>query len=369
MQRLEKSNVNLKSGLRFAKKVITNHKKAFISSICVVATIATCAATFVKPKYYFESETARYLEAPVVVGAESASRSSSLVMGFGVYIDDTLVGVTEDSSRLDGAFEDVLISVSSQYANAVSKFTSTPKIVKGYFDGSLVCDEKSIKEKIISDFAEYIETKISVTKEETVEYTIKTKYDSTKESDYSVVKHEGKNGKKAVTTEITYVNGKKIGEEVVNSEVTKEPVDKLIITGKAFENGCATGSFMWPCPYTTTVFSGYGYREDGAHWGIDINDNGIYGTDIIASDGGVVVTASYDNYGYGHHVEIDHGNGYITRYAHCSDLYVSVGDKVSKGSVIASVGSTGDSEAPHLHFEVIENGNRVDPQSFRYSYK
>jgi murein DD-endopeptidase MepM/ murein hydrolase activator NlpD len=77
-----------------------------------------------------------------------------------------------------------------------------------------------------------------------------------------------------------------------------------------------------------------------------------------------VVTWAGDRSGYGQLVEINHGNGYITRYAHNSSVLVRVGDKVGKGQAISRVGSTGRSTGPHLHFEVLKNGRAIDPQKF-----
>ena len=88
-----------------------------------------------------------------------------------------------------------------------------------------------------------------------------------------------------------------------------------------------------------------------------------WGTPIRASDGGTVVTAGW-YYGYGLTVIIDHGGGVSTLYGHCSKLYVSVGDKVFQGQNIAAVGNTGNSTGPHCHFEIIINGNHVDPSLY-----
>jgi len=77
-----------------------------------------------------------------------------------------------------------------------------------------------------------------------------------------------------------------------------------------------------------------------------------------------VVTWAGERSGYGKLVEINHGNGYITRYAHNSSVMVKVGDKVGKGQAISRVGSTGRSTGPHLHFEVLKNGRAIDPQKF-----
>ncbi|MCW8955293.1 MAG: M23 family metallopeptidase [Gammaproteobacteria bacterium] len=95
------------------------------------------------------------------------------------------------------------------------------------------------------------------------------------------------------------------------------------------------------------------------------------GMDFAAKDGsniltvaGGVVTWSSKRYGYGNLVEINHGNGYVTRYGHNKENLVSVGDTVKKGQVISLMGSTGRSTGPHVHFEVLKNGRQIDPQRF-----
>ncbi|VAW58116.1 Peptidase, M23/M37 family [hydrothermal vent metagenome] len=87
------------------------------------------------------------------------------------------------------------------------------------------------------------------------------------------------------------------------------------------------------------------------------------GSDVLAVAGGVV-TWSGDRYGYGNLVEVNHGNGYVTRYGHNSENLVEVGETVKKGEVISLMGSTGRSTGPHVHFEVIKNGRQINPQKF-----
>ena len=88
----------------------------------------------------------------------------------------------------------------------------------------------------------------------------------------------------------------------------------------------------------------------------------------MAADGGRVVAVNNDakNYGggYGMYVLIDHGNGYSTMYAHCSEVLVSVGDVITKGQLIARVGNTGNSYGAHLHFEVRYNGVAQNPRQY-----
>lgn len=110
--------------------------------------------------------------------------------------------------------------------------------------------------------------------------------------------------------------------------------------------------------------SRYGQRTDpftgrlAWHGGVDFA--GKQGTEIKAVASGIVTWAD-DRYGYGRMVEINHGNGYKTRYAHAQELKVNVGDVVRKGDVVALMGSTGRSTGPHVHFEVYKNGRSVDP--------
>lgn len=107
----------------------------------------------------------------------------------------------------------------------------------------------------------------------------------------------------------------------------------------------------------TSPFSG----KSEMHRGIDFA--GKPGSDVLAVAGGVVAKAS-KNGGYGYLVEIDHGNGYSTRYGHNQMILVQAGEVIKRGQVIAKLGSTGRSTGPHVHFEVIQDGARIDPMKF-----
>lgn len=110
--------------------------------------------------------------------------------------------------------------------------------------------------------------------------------------------------------------------------------------------------------------SRFGRRTDpftgkpALHRGVDFA--GRPGTEVMSAGDGVVIFAG-SRYGYGRMVEINHGNGYVTRYAHNNDNLVQVGDTVRKGQTIATMGATGRATAPHLHFEVLRDGRQVDP--------
>lgn len=113
--------------------------------------------------------------------------------------------------------------------------------------------------------------------------------------------------------------------------------------------------------------SPFGYRIDPftkkvrMHWGVDIG--GPTGTPIHATGDGMVVFAGW-NQGFGLSVEIDHGYGYVTRYAHCATILVKPGDIIKRDQIIATVGSTGRATCSHLHYEVHVSGIRVNPSNY-----
>ncbi len=127
-------------------------------------------------------------------------------------------------------------------------------------------------------------------------------------------------------------------------------------------------NFCWPVADYYGITSPFGYRTHpingkwSLHTGVDLGSQG--GTKIFAAQSGVVVESTTNGGGYGYYIKIDHGNGVETLYAHCSALYVKVGQTVQRGQVIAAVGRTGAATGNHLHFEVILNGTHVQPLDY-----
>lgn len=117
-----------------------------------------------------------------------------------------------------------------------------------------------------------------------------------------------------------------------------------------------TGQFMMP---TTGFISQYYHAW---HKAIDVASRAL--PPIVASDAGRVVYSGWDSTGYGLTVLLDHGNGFLTRYAHGSALYVKTGEYVNRGQTIMQMGSTGRSTGPHLHFEIIRNGVKQNPMAY-----
>lgn len=205
---------------------------------------------------------------------------------------------------------------------------------------------------------------------EKINYTTEKEYDNTKLVTYERVKVKGVEGSQDVTAEITYVDGVEQSKTILSIEVTKQPVTKVVVVGTkkvvnssggsiTMGDGVTTGSMMWPVPICRNMSRGWGY----GHYALDICNGPVTVNrkPFIAADGGTVVFAGWNAGGYGYMVKIQHANGLQTLYAHCHTLYVVTGQKVTRGQTLGLIGSTGRSSGPHLHFEVIKNGSRVNP--------
>jgi len=138
---------------------------------------------------------------------------------------------------------------------------------------------------------------------------------------------------------------------------TTQAYDGSVAPGGVSETGT---KLQWPSAvYTITQYYHMG------HLGLDISGGNALGTPLYAAEDGVVTVAQGGwNGGYGVYVKIDHGNGMVTLYGHCSKLYVQAGETVTRGQTIALMGSTGRSTGPHIHFEVIVNGAKANPLNY-----
>lgn len=137
---------------------------------------------------------------------------------------------------------------------------------------------------------------------------------------------------------------------------------KIVTTKKVDYTNTTIGIALME-PISGTITSRFGSRSRGIHTGLDIATS--TGTPIKAAASGVVTYSGYKG-SYGYMVVIAHANSVQTYYAHCSRLYVSAGDEVNQGDVIAAVGNTGNSTGPHLHLEVRVNGVAKNPQNYVY---
>lgn len=163
-------------------------------------------------------------------------------------------------------------------------------------------------------------------------------------------------------------------QEVEDEEerIQKEIVKKTEELAAQMNWTTSVGGYIWPCTNSRRITSPMGSRYTGIpgastnHKGVDIGGVG-YSSKVLATKAGVVITSKYSS-SYGNYVVISHGRGNTTLYAHMSSRSVSEGQSVSQGQVIGITGSTGISNGPHIHYEITENGQRVNPLNYLPGY-
>jgi len=176
-----------------------------------------------------------------------------------------------------------------------------------------------------------------------------------------IVKY-GKPGKKEITYRIKVENGVEVSRTVIRTTELVAPVKQIELRGSRYllaSRGDGRASLGWPL--SGPILSGFGMRWGRIHTGLDIGSG--YGTPVGAASSGTVIRAGWYG-GYGRTVDIDHGNGVVTRYAHLASISVGIGEVVGRGEVVGTVGSSGHAYGPHLHFEVIVNGEPRNPLNY-----
>ena len=181
----------------------------------------------------------------------------------------------------------------------------------------------------------------------------------------TIVTKKGVKGSAQVTYKVSTYNGKVTKKTKIASKVIAKPsVQKVIVGTKrviaADKNGNAP--MLWPVKRVERSYVSSYIGDGRGHKGMDIV--APKGTPIYAAEAGVVTAAGWSSSGYGYRIIIQHKNGLETLYAHCSALYVKVGDGVAAGETIAAVGTTGRSTGNHLHFEVYKNGVFQNPANY-----
>ncbi len=209
---------------------------------------------------------------------------------------------------------------------------------------------------------------VEVTRE--IEYTEETSFkiqqvqDKDKPQGYVMTTQQGEKGEVLYVASVTYVDGVETDRDIISETVTKDPVDEIVVVGGQMpaqyaSGGAVSTSFRWPVDGGRVSAGLYGYP---GHTGMDIA--APTGTAVRAAAAGVVSMVKYSYTGYGFHLMIDHGGGMQTLYGHNSKIHVVTGQWVEQGELIASIGSTGRSTGPHVHFEVRQNGRYMDPAKY-----
>lgn len=201
---------------------------------------------------------------------------------------------------------------------------------------------------------------------EDIPFEVRYVNDNSIDTGATKIKQDGIKGKQEVTYSTKLLNGLIVEQNVITKKVLEEPVTKIILRGtRRVSRDRVKGQYPWPVQGKITSLFGnrkspFSNKQD-FHRGIDIA--APTGTSIKAIAAGTVTYAGWRG-NYGNHVEIDHGQGFVTRYSHASKVNVKVGQKVSQEQVIALVGSTGRSTGPHVDLETIVNGQPRNPLEY-----
>lgn len=304
----------------------------------------------------------------------------NLTNACGVYIDDKFICAVKNEADAKTVFYDILepYETDAEINGYAIGFAENINYVQGLYrddkdvmwEASQLAEVLEGEEKLIS-----IRKIVTTTTVQDIKFDTVKKRDATKYSGYRQVLQKGINGSERVTKTQIYIDGV-LQDTEYSYETITEPVDEIVTVGTRTSYGgiyigeASDSGFLWPAPSCHRVSSPYGWRSSGWHNGIDLvkAGGGASGTPVIASKSGRVEVVQRSSSGYGNMVLINHGDGYKTRYAHMikGSITVSVGDYVEAGRTIGKVGSTGNSTGPHLHFEVIRNGETQNPKNYIY---
>lgn len=374
------------------------------------------------PKFSIKiiSEDDSFMNTQQLANKMLSESNKELADAYGIYVDGQFIGAVRDKNKVadtmtknllnykvDGEIRDMCYSKSIDYVEgiyltesviseneAIKKLTaknySTESYVVQKSDSIVsVCQKYNMTEEKFKELNPSLDEEKSlvpgtVIKVLEAESFIPIQYirelETTSFIDYETIEVEtseinlgrsellvkGSRGEKQNKIEVTYIDGVERSRKTLSSVITKEPTVEQIGIGTytakpASSDTVLTGSgkFAWP---VDGGFISDPFISDRNHKGMDIAAPA--GTDIYAAGDGVVVASGWNTGGYGYFVMIDHLDGYETLYGHCSGLYVVEGQTVTRGQLIAAVGTTGDSTGNHCHFEVRESGMCLNPANF-----
>ena len=301
-----------------------------------------------------ESETIAVENASVVADRllETAENVGSLYL---VYVDGEAVCAFETGGEAAEALRNLKEKYVSEHTEKAA-FAETVTVAVGMADRSLLENNVQVLEKAVT-----VLTTSRVTVETVLPYETVTETDSEMYEDETVVRTPGADGLLVAEYLVNSRNGNLVDHVQTNSN-RYAPVTEVVVQGTRTRH--SAGQYIWPVD-SAYISSSFGYRVSigsSDHQGIDLANDA--GTPIYASDGGVVIFA--DTYkGFGLIVKIQHDNGDVTYYAHCSSILVSEGELVEQGEEIALMGATGVATGNHVHFELHPGGgDAVDPMDY-----
>src|SRR5574344_359537 len=291
------------------------------------------------------------------------------------YINDKFVGYFSSEQQFDEVYNDLVSEKQNIDSNVKVYLESEPTFETSYTKDSLIAKQNvytNLRSEIKTEYTVY---QVAVDGENKMKFDTQDeaqKYADNLKGEVSKLNVEVKSEKVEDKGEVTTVErADAILKDIVDrnkpvetptATVTKQTTATTTAATTAATIGAtsvpATGGGVWPTVNRRINCQYMGYS---GHTGIDLG--GAIGTAIYAYKTGTVTFAGWGT-GYGLHVKIDHGNGMSTLYGHCSELFVSVGQQVTEGQMIAKIGMTGYTTGPHLHFEVRINGVPINPYPY-----
>ncbi len=305
---------------------------------------------------------------------------------YGLYIDGAFIAALTDKGEIEDSLQLLIDAKLSSLPLPEAKqvqLLNEVSIKKGCYSVEHITDKAQLERflgiedrlsytfEINSINGAYIDTDISLLVNcevtEGVEIPYETQHLTSTYLDKGDIKKvmSGENGLGLAVFDAVYINDELVQKNYVDTEVIKEATPEVFEKGTRNPNKVIASLGILGLPYDGKISSPYGRRSMGYHYGLDIvaKNGNCYGDDIYAAEDGVVIFAGV-NGGYGNNIKIDHGNGLVTLYAHLSSFSVRDGDVVKRGDVIGQIGTTGRVTGPHLHFEVIYKGEKMDPQLY-----
>lgn len=251
---------------------------------------------------------------------------------------------------------DVLGKVASEYKLTLDDLLTLNPGVK---EDGIIKPGDQLNVKAYKPFTN-VRVKEEVSKKEAIAYETEVIEDASMFKGDKKTKQEGKDGQKLLNYIVYKENGNEVKRDITKDETLTEPVKEIILKGTKVVPSRGTGSLTWP------TAGGYISSKTGTRWGkmhkgLDIARPSDL--TIKAVDNGKIIFAGNSG-AYGNKIEIDHGNGMKTIYAHLDSISVSKGQTVSQGQKIGIMGTTGRSTGVHLHIELYENGNLKNPLDY-----
>ncbi len=281
--------------------------------------------------------------------------SSKLSRGCTVYSDDTAIFTAKDKLAARKIVEKYISECS---VDADAKITTNIKYKTNIVEKDSISDFEKCSLLLQNSKNVKVISVVNTTENQNIPFDTKSTQDSSLYIGESVTVTEGKEGKAQIEAETVYENGTPQSRRILSENVLITPVSRVVRVGTKEKDVLKTGLFY---PLQGVISSPYGERWGKMHEGIDIAVP--EGTPVIAAECGKVIYAG-DGGTYGNLVRIDHGYGIVTAYAHLGTINVKAGQSVSANTQIALSGNTGRSTGPHLHFEIVNNDEPVNPNLY-----